>query len=65
MLTKTDIITLRGDLGESQGKFGSRFGVTQAAVSRWETDAPPQRGLVALALEKLRARTSSKEGAAA
>lgn len=66
MLANTDIIALRGDLDESQEKFGSRFGVTQAAVSRWETDSPPQRGMVVLALEKLRARTRSKtEDAAA
>lgn len=61
MLTKTDIITLRSDLGESQEKFGSRFGVTQTAVLRWEKKGPPQRGLVAMALEKLRARTPSKQ----
>lgn len=61
MLTKTDIIDLRADLEESQQKFASRFGLTQTAVSRWETDGPPTRGLVARALEKLRARTPRKE----
>lgn len=65
MLTKSDIVTLRNDLGESQEKFASRFGLTQGAVSRWETDGPPQKGLVARALQKLRSRTPSKEGAAA
>lgn len=64
MLTKTDIVNLRNDLGESQEKFASRFGLTQGAVSRWETDGPPQKGLVARALEKLRARTERKETAA-
>lgn len=64
MITTLDVKTLREDLGESQGKFGSRFGVTQGAVSRWETDGPPQRGLVAVALAKLRARTPAKEEAA-
>lgn len=60
MLTKTDIAALRADLEESQEKFGARFGVTQGAVSKWETDAPPSRGLVAIALERLRAKTPSK-----
>ena len=61
MLTKQDIVTLRNDLGESQEKFASRFGLTQGAVSRWETDGPPTRGLVARALEKLRARTPAPQ----
>lgn len=65
MLTKTDILALRSDLGESQEKFGARFGVSQTAVSLWETKGPPKRGLVAAALSKLRARTQPKEGAAA
>ncbi|KKC39542.1 hypothetical protein WH87_04950 [Devosia epidermidihirudinis] len=65
MLTKHDIIVLRNDLGESQEKFGSRFGVKQSAVALWEKKGPPTRGLVSLALDKLRARTPSKEGAAA
>ena len=60
MLTKTDIIALRSDLEESQQKFGSRFGVKQSAVALWEKNGPPTRGLVAVALEKLRARTPSK-----
>lgn len=61
MLTKDDIIALRGDLNESQQKFASRFGLTQTAVSRWETEGPPQKGLVAKALEKLRARTPTSQ----
>lgn len=65
MLTNTDIITLRSELGESQEKFGSRFGVKQSAVALWEKNGPPKRGLVAIALGKLRARTQSREGAAA
>jgi DNA-binding transcriptional regulator YiaG len=66
MLTKTDILTLRSDLGESQEKFGTRFGVKQSAVALWEKKGPPKRGLVAIALGKLRTRTPAKqEGAAA
>ena len=65
MMTKDDIIALRTDLDESQEKFGSRFGVKQAAVSRWETDGPPQRGLVAKELEKLRARIAPRSEVAA
>lgn len=64
MLTKTDIIELRADLDESQQKFASRFGLTQTAVSRWETEGPPQKGLVARALAKLRSRTPRREDAA-
>lgn len=60
MLTNTDILALRTDLGESQEKFGSRFNVKQSAVALWEKNGPPSRGLVALALEKLRARTLPK-----
>ena len=60
MLTNTDIITLRGDLGESQEKFGSRFGVKQSAVALWEKNGPPKRGLVAAALDRLRSRTERK-----
>jgi DNA-binding transcriptional regulator YiaG len=65
MLTKHDAIALRSDLEESQETFGKRFGVKQAAVSRWETDGPPQRGMVAEALKKLRAKTPVKREAAA
>lgn len=61
MLTKHDIIALRVDLGESQEKFGCRFGVTQTAVAKWESKGPPSRGLVVTALSKLRSRTPSKE----
>lgn len=65
MLTKSDILALRSELGESQEKFGIRFGVKQSAVALWEKKGPPKRGLVAAALDKLRARTPAKEGAAA
>lgn len=66
MLTNSDIVALRNDLnGETQETFGARFGVSQSAVALWEKNGPPKRGLVAKALNKLRARTPVKEGAAA
>lgn len=65
MLTNTDILTLRSDLGETQEVFGARFGVKQSAVALWEKNGPPKRGLVAKALDKLRTRTPAKQEAAA
>jgi DNA-binding transcriptional regulator YiaG len=64
MLTPEDVKNLREGLGESQETFGSRFGVTQTAVSLWETKGPPSRGLVRAKLDELRSATPSKEVAA-
>ena len=39
-----NIRRLREALGETQGQFGSRFGVEQPTVSRWERNlSPPER----------------------
>lgn len=65
MDTSLDIAALREDLGnESQEAFGARFGVSQGAVSKWENNGPPTRGLVRKALDKLRAKTPRKQVAA-
>lgn len=65
MNTNLDIAALRADLdNESQEAFGARFGVSQSAVSLWETKGPPSRGLVRLELDKLRAATKRKQVAA-
>lgn len=57
-MSDLNVRQLRDDLGESQQAFATRFGVTQTAVSLWETKGPPSRGLVRRMLEDLRKRTS-------
>lgn len=42
----------REAVGESQGKFGERFGVDQSTVARWEIDGPPSRGPARKAIER-------------
>lgn len=46
-----DLKALRIRLGESQTRFGERFGVTQATLHRWETEGPPSRGAAGKAIE--------------
>ena len=57
MIEPSEIRKLREDLGESQEVFGARFGVTQTAVSLWETKGPPTRGPVPTMLSALRIET--------
>lgn len=65
MDTELDIAQLRADLdNESQEAFGNRFGVSQGAVSKWEKNGPPTRGLVRRALDDLRASTPRRKVAA-
>ena len=53
MVTAEEVKKTRATLGESQAVFGSRFGIDQSTVHRWETDAPPKRGPGLIALRKL------------
>lgn len=46
-----DIKTVRETLGESQARFGERFGVDQSTVHRWETEGLPKRGVARHAIE--------------
>lgn len=45
--------TIREALGESQTRFGERFGVDQTTVHRWEKNGLPARGAARHAVEKL------------
>jgi DNA-binding transcriptional regulator YiaG len=51
-LNKENVKTIREQLGDSQIVFGSRFGVAQSAVHRWETVGIPPRGTARRLLEK-------------
>lgn len=53
MLTASDIRQARGRLGESQTEFGTRFGVDQSTIHRWETDGLPDRGVTRMAVERM------------
>lgn len=44
MVNEIDVKALRGTLGFSQAKFAEVLGVSQAAISKWETNGPPRRG---------------------
>lgn len=52
MVTAEMIRTAREGVGESQTKFGERFGVDQSTVHRWETEGPPTRGPARKAIER-------------
>ena len=51
MATSEDIKSVRAALEESQAEFGSRFGVDQTTVHRWETKGLPERGAAKVAVE--------------
>lgn len=53
MVTSDMIRSARVRLGESQSVFGSRFGVDQSTVHRWEMGAPPRRGSALILLTQL------------
>lgn len=53
MATKDDIKAARKKLGESQAAFGSRLGVNQATIHRWETFGIPERGATRVAIESV------------
>lgn len=53
MVSAKRIREAREALGESQAVFGSRFGVDQSTVHRWETDGPPTRGPGRMAIEQI------------
>jgi DNA-binding transcriptional regulator YiaG len=53
MPTGEQIKAARKDLNESQAAFGSRFGVDQATIHRWESKGLPKRGTARVAVEKL------------
>lgn len=46
-----DLKAIRERLGESQSKFGERFGVDQATIHRWEKYGLPKRGYARKAVE--------------
>lgn len=52
MVTSAQLKEARRQLGESQEVFGLRFGVDQATIHRWETNAIPTRGAARKAIER-------------
>ena len=46
-----DVRLVRENLGESQARFGERFGVDQATVHRWEKNGLPAHGTARAAVE--------------
>lgn len=53
MATKDEILTARRRLGESQAKFGKRFGVEQNTIHRWETIGIPETGTTRALIERV------------
>lgn len=57
MITADRIAEVRKRLGESQADFGTRFGVHQSTIDRWESEGVPNRQLlqdaVKMTLEKI------------
>lgn len=51
MPTSEDIKKARKALRESQAAFGSRFGVDQATIHRWEKNGLPDQGTARVAVE--------------
>lgn len=47
------IEAIRKGLRESQAEFGLRFGVDQSTIHRWETKGVTDRGVTALAVERI------------
>lgn len=69
MVTSEQVKKARAGLKESQAAFGARFGVDQSTIHRWETDGIPERGVTAMAVERVLAdlveqRASSPEAEA-
>lgn len=57
-MTTTDIYTFRTTLGLSQQELADELGVTQAAVSQWESGTKQPRPIVFKMLEVLRDRAA-------
>jgi DNA-binding transcriptional regulator YiaG len=51
MPTSEEIKAARMALKESQAAFGSRFGVDQATIHRWEKNGLPEQGAARVAVE--------------
>lgn len=47
------IETARKGLNETQAEFGRRFGVDQSTIHRWETQGVTDRGVTAMAVERI------------
>ena len=62
MVTADELKAARLALGDSQEAFGSRFGVDQSTVHRWETEGPPMRGpariLISQLIDQIRERAN-------
>jgi len=58
MISGDAIRANRERLGESQTEFAERFGVTQSAISRWETNGIPEHGAAEAAIERILAELS-------
>ena len=63
MITKEDILRIRIGLGEKQGPFGRRFGVTQTTISRWEKFGVPGDLLTQMAIAQVLGSLAIKEAA--
>lgn len=51
MVSAERIKSARELLGETQWEFAARFRVNQSTIARWESNSPPKRGVVAIAVE--------------
>ena len=61
MAISDDLKATRARLGESQAQFGTRFGVDQSTVHRWETDGVSDRGTARRAIELVLADMAASE----
>jgi DNA-binding transcriptional regulator YiaG len=52
MVTAEKVRAARSNLGETQAKFGSRFGVDQSTVHRWETTGVSDRGTARVLMQR-------------
>lgn len=53
MITAERIKQVRAGRRETQGEFGAHFGVDQATIHRWEAKGITERGVTALAVERV------------
>lgn len=53
MISGSDLKSLRKELGESQAIFGSRFGVHQSTIARWESRGIPTDGTAPFAVNRI------------
>jgi DNA-binding transcriptional regulator YiaG len=60
MITADRIKSVRAARQETQGEFGAHFGVDQATIHRWESKGITERGVTAMAVERVLAELPPK-----